>query len=70
MKEDWAIIQIENFVHEYYTLYKERDLKWGELKRLTEFEFLLDDVIEMCILDPIDKINLMRISQCISDKIR
>lgn len=70
MKEDWVITQIENFVHEYYTLYKERNLKWGELKRLTEFEFLLDDVIEMCILDPIDKISLMRISQCISDKIR
>lgn len=70
MNEEQAISEIETFVHRYYALYKERDLKWGELKKLTEFEFLLDDVIEMYNLDPIDKINLMRISQCISDKIR
>ncbi|OIZ62585.1 hypothetical protein BLA28_19460 [Eisenbergiella tayi] len=70
MNENEIIAEIETLVHTNFTLYKERDLQWGELKKLTEFEFLLDDVIEMCVLDPIDKINLMRISQCISDKLR
>ena len=70
MNEEEVVSQIETFVHQYYSLYRERNLKWGELKKITEFEFLLDEIIEMCNLDPIDKINLMRISQCISDKIR
>ena len=70
MTEEWIIAEIEGFVHKYNSLYKERNLKWGELKKLTEFKFLLDDFIELSDLDPIDKINLVRFGVCISDKVR
>ena len=65
----FLISQIEELVQKYYSLYKNEELKWRELKRLTEFEFLLEDFIEMCDLDPIDKINLERMSNNIADKL-
>ena len=54
----------------YYTIYKNGTKGWGELKKLTEFEFLLDDFLEICEIDLVDKVNLSRISERISDMIR
>lgn len=66
----FIINQIEELIHNYYALYKAGNLKWGELKKLTEFEFLLDDFIDMCELDPVDKVQLERISTKIADTLR
>lgn len=70
MIKDFFTDQFEKYIQYYYSLLKEGTFKWGELKKLTEFVFLLDDFIEMGILDPVDKIYLERISNSIADKIR
>ncbi len=70
MKKERFIEEIEEFVQKYYKVYKNRARGWGELKKLTEFEILLDDVLENCKLDIIDRANLDRISTKISDMLQ
>jgi len=70
MTKDMFVSEFERLVHEYYTIYKNGTKGWGELKKLTEFEFLLDDFLEICEIDLVDKVNLSRISERISDRIR
>ena len=70
MTKDWVVGRFEEFVHNYYALCDERELSWTELKRLTEFEFLLDEFVELCdFSDNIDKISLERISEIIADTV-
>lgn len=70
MKKEVFISQFEGFVHEYYAVYKNGTKGWGELKKLTEFQFLLEDALDMCEFDYVDRVNLLRISEKISDMIR
>lgn len=70
MTKEMFVSEFERLVHEYYTIYKNGTKGWGELKKLTEFEFLLDDFLEICEIDLVDRVNLSRISDRISDMIR
>lgn len=70
MTKEMFVTEFEQLVHEYYTIYKNGTKGWGELKKLTEFEFLLDEFLDICEMDLVDKINLSRISERISDMIR
>lgn len=70
MMEEFVTQEMENFIHEFYMSYKSESGKWGELKKLLEFEFLLDEFLDMAEVDPIDRINLERISNRIADKVR
>ncbi len=70
MINDLLVSRFEEMTHKYYSLFVNGNWRWPDLKVITEFEFLIDDFIEMSELDPIDRVNLEKISISIADKIR
>lgn len=67
-KELYAEV-MSNMIQKYWAISK-NEMKWGDKKRLAEFELLLDDFIRLGKFAPIDLVAMQRISYDIADTLR